>query len=278
VTYQNLPYRPKRKTKKRLAVLPPVAHRPARFAQTVATVNGQELQPRSRSISSSACSQAGAQTHPNCVQGQAGDDPSPLAVQAAEKAGIARKPSVAEIGTGSPGILVRPVADHLEKNPVTDDAIKAEYEQIKKAQGDKKEYKLRHILVDDEQKAKDLIAQIKAKKVSFDEAAKKNSKDPGSGKNGGDLGWAPTSNYVPEFAQAAESLKKGEMTSAPVKTQFGWHIIQAEDTRTATFPPLEEVKPQLEEMMRQQELATFQEQLMKGATIKENGSKEASSK
>ncbi len=170
------------------------------------------------------------------------------------------------------------MADHLEKNPVTDDAIKAEYEQIKKAQGDKKEYKLRHILVDDEQKAKDLIAQIKAKKVSFDEAAKKNSKDPGSGKNGGDLGWAPTSNYVPEFAQAAESLKKGEMTSAPVKTQFGWHIIQAEDTRTATFPPLEEVKPQLEEMMRQQELATFQEQLMKGATIKENGSKEASSK
>ncbi|TAM02016.1 MAG: peptidylprolyl isomerase, partial [Pusillimonas sp.] len=127
---------------------------------------------------------------------------------------------------------------------------------------------VRHILVKDEKTAQDLITQIKNKKITFDEAAKKDSIDPGSGKNGGELGWAPTSNYVPEFAQAVESLKKGQTTDKPVHTQFGWHIIEVEDTRPIKFPSFEEVKPQITEMLRQQELGEYQQQLMKAATIK----------
>src|SRR5690606_1369273 len=125
-----------------------------------------------------------------------------------------------------------------------------------------------HILVKDQKAAEDLTAAIKAKKVAFDAAAKKDSLDPGSGKNGGDLGWGPATNYVPEFAEAVQKLKKGEMTDKPVQTQFGWHIIQVEDTRDVKFPDLAEVKPQIEEMLRQQQLAEYQQSLIKNAKVK----------
>jgi peptidyl-prolyl cis-trans isomerase C len=73
---------------------------------------------------------------------------------------------------------------------------------------------------------------------------------------------------VPEFAQAVESLKKGQITDKPVQTQFGWHIIQVEDTRPMKFPELKDVKPQIEQMLRQQALATYQQELLKSAVIK----------
>src|SRR5690606_39291976 len=127
-----------------------------------------------------------------------------VADQAAQKAGIDKQPQVQqEIDLARQGILVRALmTDYLEKNPVSDKDVENEYNEIKKAQADRKEYKLRHILVKDEKAAQDLIADIKGKKITFEEAASKHSIDPGSGKNGGDLGWGPTSNYVPEFAQA----------------------------------------------------------------------------
>ena len=160
------------------------------------------------------------------------------------------------------------MADHLKKHPVTDADIQAEYDEIKKAQEGRQEYKLRHILVKDEQAAKDIIAAIKSKKTTFEAAAKKDSIDPGSGAKGGDLGWGPSSNYVPEFAQAVEKLKKGQMTDAPVQTQFGWHVIQVEDARPVSLPELKDVKTQIEEMLRQDKLGQFQQELMKSADIK----------
>src|SRR4029450_9153825 len=95
--------------------------------------------------------------------------------------------------------------------------------------------------------------------------AKKNSKDPGSGENGGDLDFAAPTSYVPEFSQAMVKLKKGEMTEAPVKTQFGWHIIRLEDTRETQFPALDDVKPQIKQRLTQQKLAAFRDQLKKSA-------------
>ncbi len=148
--------------------------------------------------------------------------------------------------------------------------MEAEYEKIKATQADRKEYKVRHILVKEQKEAEDLLGQIKGKKLTFEDAASKHSIDPGSGKNGGDLGWGPASNYVPEFAKAVEELKKGAMSDAPVQTQFGWHIIRVEDERPVEFPALADVKPQLEEMMRQQQVADFQQKLVKEATIKED--------
>src|SRR5690606_5717638 len=187
-----------------------------------------------------------------------------------EKAGIQKQDAVKqEIELARQGILVRALmSDYLEKHPVTDADVQAEYDEIKKTQEGRQEYKLRHILVQEEQAAKDIIASIESKKTTFDAAAKKDSIDPGSGAKGGDLGWGPSSNYVPEFAQAVESLKKGEMTDTPVQTQFGWHVIQVEDTRAVSLPDLKDVKPQIEEMLRQEKLVQFQQDLMKSADVK----------
>src|SRR5690606_18354573 len=122
------------------------------------------------------------------------------------------------------GILVRALmTDYLEKHPVTDKQVTDQYEKLKKAQGERQEYKVRHILVEDEKTATDLIAQLNGKKAKFEDLATKNSKDPGSAQRGGDLGWAPAENYVEPFAKAVTGLKKGQTTAKPVQTQFGWH-------------------------------------------------------
>jgi peptidyl-prolyl cis-trans isomerase C len=148
-------------------------------------------------------------------------------------------------------ILVQLLRDDVRKKTVISDAdMKAEYEKAKSANSGGTEYQARHILVEKEDEAKSLITQIKGG-AKFEDLAKKLSKDPGSGQNGGDLGFAKPDAYVPEFGKAMSELKKGEMTPAPVKTQFGWHIIKLEDSRAVQFPPFDDVKPQLQQQMAQ---------------------------
>ncbi len=241
------------------------------YAQNIATVNGKAISQANLDQFVSLLISQGAQDTPELrTQVKQEMINRMVAVQAAEKAGLDKQAGVKqELELARQGILVRALmADYLKKNPITDAKIQAEYDTIKKAQAGAQEYKVRHILVKDQKTAEDLIAAIKSKKTTFEAAAKKDSIDPGSGQNGGDLGWAPSSNYVPEFARAVESMKKGELSAAPVQSQFGWHIIQVEDSRPIQFPALEEVKPQIEEMLRQQQLAAYQEGLIKAATIK----------
>lgn len=163
-------------------------------------------------------------------------------------------------------ILIRQLfADFQKKNPVTDADIQAEYDKFVAANGGK-EYRARHILVETESDAKALIAEIK-KGGSFEALAKKASKDPGSGANGGDLDWAAAGSYVPEFSEAMVKLAKGQMTDAPVKSQFGFHIIRVDDVRDAELPKLQEVKPQIAQQLQQQKLGEFQEGLRAKAKI-----------
>ena len=163
-------------------------------------------------------------------------------------------------------ILIRQLfADFQKKNPVTDADIQGEYDKFVKENGGK-EYRARHILVETESDAKALIAEIK-KGGSFEELAKKASKDPGSGANGGDLDWAAAGSYVPEFSDAMVKLAKGQMTDAPIKSQFGFHIIRLDDVREAQLPKLDEVKPQISQQLQQQKLAKFQEDLRAKAKI-----------
>ena len=163
-------------------------------------------------------------------------------------------------------ILIRELfADFQKKNPVTDAEVKAEYDKFVAANGGK-EYRARHILVETEDQAKALIAEIK-KGGKFEELAKKNSKDPGSGANGGDLDWAGASSYVAEFSDAMVKLGKGQMSETPVKSQFGWHIIRVDDVREAELPKLEEVKPQISQQLQQQKMGQFQEDLRKKAKV-----------
>ncbi|MFT0534075.1 peptidylprolyl isomerase [Castellaniella hirudinis] len=243
------------------------------YAKDIATVNGQGISQEKFDQFISLLVSQGAQDSPQ-LRSQVKQEMINrlVAVQAAEKAGLQKDPAVKqETELAAQSILVRALmAKHLKDHPVTEADLKKEYDTIKADQADRKEYKLRHILVKTEDEAKALIKAIKAKKTSFEAAAKKDSIDTGSGQNGGELGWGPTSNYVPEFAQAVESMKKGQLSAAPVQTQFGWHVIQVEDERPVAFPSFDEAKPQLEEMMRQQALSDYQKQLMKDAKVVDN--------
>jgi peptidyl-prolyl cis-trans isomerase C len=163
-------------------------------------------------------------------------------------------------------ILIRELfADYQKTSPVTDADIKAEYDKFVAANTGK-EYRARHILVETEDQAKKIIADLK-KGAKFDDIAKKQSKDPGSGANGGDLDWAQASSYVPEFSAAMVKLGKGQMTQEPVKTNFGYHVIRVDDIREAQLPKLEEVKPQIAQQLQQVKLAKFQQELRDKAKV-----------
>ena len=157
------------------------------------------------------------------------------------------------------------IEDFKKKNAVTDVELKAEYDKFAAANGGK-EYKARHILVEKEADAKAIIASIK-KGGKFEDIAKKQSKDPGSGNNGGDLDWANPSSYVAEFTEAMLKLNKGQMTEAPVKTQFGFHIIRVDDIRNAQLPAFEELKPQIAQQLDQQRLGAYQQSLREKAKV-----------
>jgi peptidyl-prolyl cis-trans isomerase C len=141
------------------------------------------------------------------------------------------------------------IAEFIKANPINDAQIKAEYERLKAGRGDK-EYKARHILVDKEDEAKAIIADLKKGK-KFEELAKQ-SKDFGSKERGGDLDWNTPSAYVKPFSDAMVKLEKGKYTEAPVQTQHGWHVILLEDVRPTKFPTLDEVKPQITERLQEQ--------------------------
>jgi peptidyl-prolyl cis-trans isomerase C len=181
--------------------------------------------------------------------------------QEAERRGLAASSEFkSQMELARQSILIGLLSQDVEKKTaVTDAEVQAEYDKFK-AQSSGTEYKARHILVENEDLAKALIAQLKAG-GSFAELAKKNSKDPGSAPNGGDLDFASPSSYVPEFSQAMIALKKGEYTLVPVKTQFGYHIIMLEDTRAAQFPPLADVKAQITQRLTQQKATSFRDEL-----------------
>ncbi|MGH9958506.1 MAG: peptidylprolyl isomerase [Pyrinomonadaceae bacterium] len=142
---------------------------------------------------------------------------------------------------------------YAEANPVKEEELKAEYEKIKAQQVPTKEYLARHILVEKEAEAKTIIAQLK-KGANFNELAIEKSKDPGSKIKGGELSWAPATNYVKPFADALAALEKGEYTTAPVQSEFGWHVIKLEDERTSEALPYEEVKQLIQQRLQKQQL------------------------
>jgi peptidyl-prolyl cis-trans isomerase C len=189
-------------------------------------------------------------------------------MQEARKRGLeASEDYKAQIELARQSLLIRELfASFQKKNPVTDAEIKAEYDKFVAANGGK-EYRARHILVEKEDEAKSLIADIK-KGSKFEDLAKKASKDPGSGANGGDLDWASATSYVPEFSNAMVKLEKGQMTDTPVKSQFGFHIIRVDEVRDAELPKLEEVKPQITQQLTQSKLAKYQEDLRSKAKVK----------
>ena len=231
-------------------------------AQNIAIVNGKAV-PKARA--EALMSQAVKQGQPQSpeLESQVRDEVvlREMFQQEAEKRGLAASAEYkTQMEFARQSILIRELfADYQKKNPVADGDIRAEYEKFK-AQSAGTEVRARHILVEKEDDAKAMIAQIKGG-ASFEDLAKKNSKDPGSGANGGDLDFANPASYVAEFAQALGKLKKGEMTETPVKTQFGYHIIRYEDSRPAQFPEFDAVKAQIQQRLQQQKLAQFRDEI-----------------
>jgi peptidyl-prolyl cis-trans isomerase C len=174
--------------------------------------------------------------------------------QEAQKSGVGKRPEVqAQLDMARQEVMVSAyIRDWAKANPVSDADVQKEYERAK-AQTGEKEYKARHILVETEEQAKGLIAELK-KGGKFDELATKNSKDPGSAQRGGDLDWNVPGTFDKQFSDAMVKLEKGKYTEVPVRTRFGFHIILLDDVRPVKFPALNEVRPRISQQITQQKI------------------------
>jgi peptidyl-prolyl cis-trans isomerase C len=187
--------------------------------------------------------------------------------QEAEKAGFAKKPEVqTQISMARQEIIVGSfLRDWVQKHPVSDADVQKEYDKAR-AQAGEKEYKARHILVDSEDQAKAIIADLK-KGAKFEELAAKNSKDPGSKDRGGDLDWNVPAAFDKNFSDAMVKLEKGKYTETPVQTRYGYHVIQLDDVRDTRFPALAEIKPRIQQQLMQQKIEGLVRELRAKAKV-----------
>jgi peptidyl-prolyl cis-trans isomerase C len=246
-----------------LATLGPLA-----LAQNVAIVNGKAVPSARVEALAQQIARSGRPVTPE-MQGQLRDEviAREIFIQEAQKQGLDTTDDFkTQMELARQTILIRELfANYQKANPITDADLKAEYDRFAAANGGK-EYRARHILVEKEDEAKAIIAQLK-KGGKFDEIAKKSSKDPGSGAKGGDLDWAAPGNFVAEFSDAMTKLAKGKTTETAVKTQFGYHIIRLDDVRDAQLPKFEEVKPQIAQQLQQQKMTKYQDDLRAKAKV-----------
>ena len=237
-------------------------------AQNLAIVNGKPVPKARADILASQLTKAGRPVTPE-MSNQIKDEviSREIFMQEAQKRGLdATDDFKAQLELARQTLLIRELFTEYQKsNPVTDAEMKAEYDKFA-AGNSGKEYRAHHILVEKEDDAKAIIASLK-KGGKFDEIAKKQSKDTGSGANGGDLDWANSGSYVPEFSTALVKLKKGQVTDVPVKTQFGYHVIRLDDTREAQLPKFDDVKPQIAQQLAQVKITKYQEELRAKAKI-----------
>jgi peptidyl-prolyl cis-trans isomerase C len=247
------------------------------WAQNIATVNGKPI-PKARLdvLEAQIKQQTGQPVSPE-MEKNIKDRliSSEIFVQEAERQGIPATPEFRnQLELARQGIMMNMLFDnYIKQHPVSDADAKAEYDRLVKQmaaeQAGAKEYKASHILVEKEDQAKDIIAQLK-KGAKFADLAKKYSKDPGSAAKGGELGWANPKTYVPEFAAALTKLNKDQTTDTPVKTQFGYHIIHLEDVRDSKPtppPPFDAVKQQVTQQLEKQKLAAYQKELHDKAKV-----------
>jgi len=186
-----------------------------------------------------------------------------LLEQDAIKAGFNKRPdTLVRQNLARQNALIRDyVQDWAKTNAPTDDEMKQEYEKIKASLGDQNEYHARHILLKTEQEAKTVISRLD-KGGKFAELARK-SLDTANKDTGGDLGWTNPALFTPPFSEAMTKLTKGTYTKAPVKTDYGYHVILLEDVRPIEHPLFEEVKPELQQRLQQQRWQAYIDELEK---------------
>jgi peptidyl-prolyl cis-trans isomerase C len=185
----------------------------------------------------------------------------------AEGQALAQQPDLAAAIDVSRARLITQalIENTLENSPVTDDEIKAVYDE-KYAGKTKQEFKARHILVKTEDEANALIKQLDGG-ADFAQLAKENSTGPSSSA-GGDLGWFEKDMMVKPFADAVASMSNGTHSSSPVKTQFGWHIILREDAKDLGAVEVAQVKDDIISSIRTQKLRALINNLREKAKVK----------
>ena len=190
--------------------------------------------------------------------------------QAAQKRGLEKNPDIqAQMEMARQAVLVRALFENeVKSNPISDADLQKQYEQFKGQMGTN-EYKVAHILVDKEDDAKSIIDQLKKNPNDFARLAKEKSKDPGSKDNGGDLDWGPSARYVKPFADAVQAQSKGQVSAAPVKTDFGYHIIRVDDVRPLKVPEFAELKEQFRQRAQQAQIQKMVMDLRSKAKIEE---------
>lgn len=172
-----------------------------------------------------------------------------LLIQEANRSGLAKKVEVQQqLELVRQEVIANAVvAEYIRTHPISDADVQKEYERTKAQTGDR-EYKARHVLVSTEEDAKSVLADLK-KGSKFDDVAQKRSLDEGTRPKGGDLDWNVPSNFDKAFADALVKLEKGKMTETPVRSRFGFHIIQLDDVRPVNFPPLAQVSQQIQQRL-----------------------------
>lgn len=192
-----------------------------------------------------------------------------ILAQAAAKRGLDKNADIqAQMDMARQAVLVRALFENeVKTNPITDADLQKQYEQFKGSMGSN-EYKVAHILVDKEDDAKQIIDSLN-KGGDFAKIAKERSKDPGSKDNGGDLDWGPSARYVKPFADAVTTQQKGKISAAPVKTDFGYHVIRVDDVRPLKVPEFSEVKEQFRQRAQQQQIQKMVMDLRQKAKIED---------
>ena len=190
-----------------------------------------------------------------------------LLVQEAKKQNLAENPEFAlqKAMVDRSLLATAAVREFMSERAPSEEDIQQEYENAVGALA-KKEYKARHILVDSEDKAKEIINDLQ-NGGDFAELATANSSDQGSAAKGGDLGWFSSDVMVEPFSKAVSEMEKGTITETPVQTQFGWHVIQLDDARDAAPPPIEQLRPQLNQQLQARIFNDYLEGLRSGAEI-----------
>lgn len=184
-----------------------------------------------------------------------------LAARAAEQRRIQDGPDFARRLTYYRNkLLVETLLNNETRERVTEEAMRKIYDEQRARITPEDEVRARHILVETEEEAKALIAQIRGG-GDFEAIAREKSKDPGGQRNGGDLGFFTKGQMVTEFAEAAFAMQPGQLSQAPVKSQFGWHIIKVEERRQRPIPTFEQVRGQIEDFLTRRAQADLVQRL-----------------
>ena len=189
-----------------------------------------------------------------------------IGARAAERAKIAELPEFTlRMNYFRQKVLMDEFISRQSRAAASTEAARKLYDDTMKTMKPEEEVRARHILVEKEDEAKAALARVRQGE-DFTKVAAELSRDPGSGKEGGDLGYFTQDRMVPQFGAVAFQLKAGDV-SEPVQTQFGWHVINLQETRTAEPPKFEDAKPQLTALVQRQKLGQEMSKLRDGAMV-----------